>query len=75
MNLVAERMAKEKRPKGRPKGAGRITFRYGIVASEDYQAWMRRFMEHMSEPEVSDLFRECVRRVAEAEGFESPPKR
>ena len=75
MGLVTLPMAKDKRPKGRPKGAGRITFRYGIVASDEYRAWMERFMEHIGEPEVSDVFREGVRLYAESKGFGPPPKR
>lgn len=65
----------EGRPKGRPKGAGRVTSRYAIVATPEYKAWMENFMEHAGETEVSDVFREGVRRYAEAIGFRPPPKR
>lgn len=75
MDLVSSPMAKEKKPKGRPKGTGRITFRYGIVASDEYRTWMDGFMDHIGEPEVSDVFREGVRLYAERKGFPPPPKR
>lgn len=65
----------DKRPKGRPKGAGRITSRYAIIATPEYRAWMAEFMEYAAETEVSDVFREGIRRYAEALGFRSPPKR
>lgn len=70
-------MAKKKVAKrlGRPKGAGRVTSRYAIVATPEYRAWMKRFLDHIGEKEVSDVFREGVRRYASATKFEPPPKR
>jgi hypothetical protein len=75
VDLVTTNMAKKQRPKGRPKGAGRITFRYGIVATNEYRGWMDDFMAAIGETEVSDVFREAVKRLAESKGFRPPPKR
>ncbi len=61
--------------KGRPKGAGRITSRYAIVASPEHQTWMREFMAFLGETEVSDVFREGLRKYAESAGFRPPPRR
>jgi hypothetical protein len=36
---------------------------------------MDEFLAHVGETEVSDTFREGVRRYAEAVGFRPPPKR
>lgn len=63
------------RPRGRPKGAGRITLRYAVVTTPEYRAWMEDFMEMLGEPEVSDVIRESIRRYAESAGFRPPPKR
>jgi hypothetical protein len=65
----------EKKPKGRPKGAGRITLRYAIVTTPEYRTWMEDFMAHLGEPEVSDVIREAIRSYAEMKGFRTPPKR
>jgi hypothetical protein len=65
----------QKPRKGRPKGEGRITSRFAIVATPEYKVWMEAFLAHVGETEVSDAFREGIRRYAEATGFRSPPKR
>jgi hypothetical protein len=86
MSLATLAMPKEpKRPKdsahppkkrmGRPKGAGRITTRYAIVATPEYRVWMKEFVTHLGEPEISDVFREAIRLYADAKGFRPPPKR
>jgi hypothetical protein len=86
MSLTATLMAKKRkdapppspnpgRPKGRPKGAGRITLRYAIVTTPEYRAWMEGFMAHLSESEVSDVYRDAIRHYAEAKGFRQPPSR
>lgn len=63
------------RPKGRPKGSGRLKSRYSIVHTPEYRTWMDSFLEFAGESEVSDAFREAMRRFAEAKGFRPPPKR
>jgi hypothetical protein len=85
MTLLVSRMARkrtegpspgpEERRRGRPKGAGRIKSKYTLVATPEYMTWMVEFMEHAGEAEVSDTFREGVRRYAESVGFRPPPKR
>ena len=63
------------KPKGRPKGAGRITLRYAIVTTPEYRTWMESFMEHLGESEVSDVYRDAVRHYAASRGFRLPPSR
>jgi hypothetical protein len=86
MSLAGAVMAKKRKdapspepapakPKGRPKGAGRITLRYAIVTTPEYRAWMESFMEYLGESEVSDVYRDAVRHYAEAKGFRLPPAR
>src|SRR3954453_20964485 len=60
---------------GRPKGSGRVTSRYAIVATQEYKEWMEEFLKHVDELEVFDVFREGIKRYAEATGFRPPPKR
>ena len=61
--------------RGRPKGGGRIKSKYTIVHTTEYMAWMAEFMAHAGEKEVSDTFREGVKRYAKDIGFRLPPKR
>ena len=60
---------------GRPKGSGRVTSRFAIVATPEYRAWLDEFMKHAGETEVSDAFREGMKRYADSMKFRSPPKR
>lgn len=65
-------MAKKK---GRPKGAGRITTRFSMVASPEYLDWLVRYAIFKEQPETSDAVRAILRASAEADGFEKPPMR
>lgn|GEM_PF-6823423 len=70
MVTAAAVMAKKK---GRPKAGGRITFRYSVVATPEYQAWMNSFREFLGKQDVSEVFRESVRQYAVEKGFRLPP--
>lgn len=62
-----------RKPRGRPKRGGRIGFRYAIVASPEYQVWMNEYRLFLGKADVSDVYRECVRAHAVANGFRVPP--
>lgn len=64
-------MAKKQR--GRPKAGGRISFRYALVASPEYQTWMTEFRQFLGKQDVSDVLRESVREYAKEKGFRLPP--
>src|SRR4051794_30550394 len=61
------------RKRGRPKGGGKITFRYALTASPEMRTWMAAFLEHLGESEVSDVLRASLRSHAKATGFRPPP--
>lgn len=61
--------------RGRPKAGGKIGFRFSIVASPEYRVWMEEFRKLLGEDkEVSDVFRDGVKCLAESRGFREPPK-
>jgi hypothetical protein len=73
MSLAVTFMAKKTR--GRPKGSGRITTRFSMVATSDYLDWLSRLAYHVGEVESSDAVRRAIRMLARDSGFEDPPIR
>ena len=71
----SEQIPAPRKPRGRPKRAGRIVTRYSIVTTTEYRAWMTEFLAHLEESEISDVFREAIKAYANAKGFRPPPKR
>jgi len=59
--------------RGRPKAGGRITSRYSIITSPEYRVWVTEFLAFLGESEVSDVYRDAMRRYAESKGFRAPP--
>ena len=68
-------MAKRRGP-GRPKGTGRggLGERFTVKVSPEYKVWLQEFANHLN-AEMADVFREAIRRYAEAEKFRTPPLR
>jgi hypothetical protein len=49
-------------------------YRYVITATPEHIVWMREFMKHIGELDISDVIRESLRRLAATDGFSQPPK-
>ena len=62
------------RPRGRPKGAGRIASKVTMVATLEYMAWLKELAAHVGHREIADMIRDSLRERAEAIGFKAPPR-
>lgn len=63
-----------RRGRGRPKGStkGGLRSAYTIKMSPEYRVWLGEFAEFLK-GEMSDVFREGARLLAERRGFRPPP--
>jgi hypothetical protein len=61
---------------GRPKGSGPgpLGDRFSVKVTPEYKAWLEAFA-HQENAEMADVFREAIRRYAEAKKFRPPPLR
>jgi hypothetical protein len=75
MTMPVADLIMPKKRKQTPQGPGPLSSRYVILASQKHREWMVGFMEHINEVDVSDVFREAVRRWAEEIGYDAPPRR
>lgn len=64
------------RGRGRPRGSGpgRMEGRFAVKATPEYKAWLAALAGHLNATEA-DVFREAMRRLADAAGFRPPPLR
>lgn len=62
------------KPRGRPKGAGRIASKLTMVATPEYMAWLKEFAAHVGHRETGDTIRDSLRERATAVGFKAPPR-
>jgi hypothetical protein len=64
----------ERRKRGRPKGTfkGGLEDNFGVKVSVEYKAWLGGFAKFLK-GEMSDVFREAMRKLAEDRGYRPPP--
>jgi hypothetical protein len=72
--MAAKQQDAQVRKRGRPKGStrGGLETTFAIKTSIEYKAWLGEFAKHMK-VEMSDVFREAMRQLAEQEKFRKPP--
>lgn len=76
MSAVAIMAKKNAKGRGRPKGSGTggLGDRFAVKISPEYKVWLGEFAGSLN-AEMADVFREALRRYAEAKGFREPPLR